>query len=76
MVGSYSINSNKVLTFNTNNSGFIFAKGTPKTEQLFKAMVDTNISAMEDYGIDPDVIADLQETWGMKINQLFLNKVT
>lgn len=71
-----SVKGNKVLTFNTNNSGFIFAKGTPKTEQLFKAMVDTNISAMEDYGIDPDVIADLQETWGMKINQLFLNKVT
>jgi len=70
------IKGNKVLTFNTNNSGFIFAQGTPQTEELFKAMVDTNISAMEDYGIDLDTIADLQETWGMKINKLFLNKGT
>jgi len=59
------------IYFNTNNNCFKFAKKSLDTDELYKKLVEANISALEDLSLKADLIADIQEMWGLKIDKLF-----
>lgn len=62
------------IYFNTNNNCFKFAKKSLDTDEMYKKMVEANISALEDLSLKADLIADIQEMWGLKIDRLFRNQ--
>lgn len=59
------------IYFNTNNNCFKFAKKSLDTDVMYKKMVEANILALEDLSLKADLIADIQETWGLKLDRLF-----
>lgn len=60
--------------FNTNNSCFKFAQKSLDTDEMYKKMVEANISALEDLSLKADLIADIQAMWGLKIDRLFRDR--
>lgn len=41
------------------------------TDDMYKKMVEANILALEDLSLKADLIADIQDTWGLKLDRLF-----
>lgn len=61
--------------FNTNNNCFKFAKTSFDTDEMYKKMVEANILALQDLSLEADLISDIQEMWGMKIDRLFRGRI-
>lgn len=59
------------IYFNTNNKCFKFAKKSLDTDDMYRKMVEANILALEDLSLKADLIADIQEKWGLKLDRLF-----
>jgi len=62
------------IYFNTNNSCFKFAQKSLDTDEMYKKMIEANISALEDLSLKSDLITDIQEMWGLKLDRLFRDR--
>lgn len=63
------------IYFNSNNNCFKFAKTSFDTDEMYKKMVEANILALQDLSLEADLISDIQEMWGMKIDRLFRGRI-
>jgi hypothetical protein len=62
------------IYFNTNNSCFKFAQKSLDTDEMYKKIIEANISALEDLSLKSDLITDIQEMWGLKLDRLFRDR--